>query len=403
MLRHQLAQIANDASLQVPFGIVELSAADVQSRDLALDRLPIVSGVHPDVIIDVNRTISLMKLNEWARLVFFYLSRIPFQLPPELENAADHQAWQEVIAQAQQDYPQHKIASTVLFDGLPDPAIARPRLLSQAAQRAIQSVMAEDIRPRRTLPTFVYERLNQSPNPPSPATAIESSEDENTVKIFVAISPQPVETWNAVQRLRNQLSFVPEFFNDLRPVDHEMVSGVTYLQVDQAGSKSACYARCVTDDQGRVMGNDVLHIKTSIAWQSLIYGDNLGRAILQSYDLSATLPPPGPKRRWPGPPPVHPVNWLTRPIDSEMPLFPGEPSSTQPYGHSVDKLVLDRWLFWTWQCGRWTWLEICTHANNIGPIARWKRDAGIRPDQSKTAKKRAGEYGTWVGIALRPG
>ncbi|HBJ35361.1 MAG TPA: hypothetical protein DDZ51_11545, partial [Planctomycetaceae bacterium] len=166
---------------------------------------------------------------------------------------------------------------------------------------------------------------------------------------------------------------------------------------------SACYARYVTDDQDRVMGDDVPHIKTSIAWQSLVYGDNLGKAILRSYDINATLPPPGPKRRWPAPLPVHPVNWLTRSIDSEMPDFPGEPSNTQPYGHSIDRLMLDRWLFWSWQCGRWTWPEICAHGSEIGPLARWKEDAGKNPDQSKTAKKRAKEYGDWIGVTLRRG
>ena len=404
MSRQQLELLVSDDSMQVPFGIVELQAAEGQLANLNLDQLPTLAGLHPEIVQDVEQTVKLMKLNEWGRLAFFYLSFIPHELPNDKDAIPDREAWLQVLSQAQKEVEPRWIADVMFFDGLPDPTDWRPRIISLAASHSIHDVMASDIRPRQTLPIFPYERLN-GPQPPVSRQPAANPQPEKR-KILIVISPDPERVWDQIQKIKTQLSFVPEFFDELRPTNQEMVAGVSYLQVDNSSGKPICRTRSLSPDRTEVIYQEIAHIKTSMPWDAMAYGDNLANSFLKAYDLQAVLPPPGDGRKWPADCPEHPCNWLLRSLDDPMPPYPGEPDlKLAPYPKGKEKLELDRWLFWTWKSGRVTWPEICKKSIKFGRLARPKKDPetplkkapGKADSQARTAKRRALAYAEWIG------
>jgi len=399
MSRHQLEQLVSDASLQVPFGIVELQPVPGQIAELNLSR----KSISPDLPIEirdlVDRSVCTMLPNEWAGLVFFYVSLIPYQLPENKDLFSTPESWQETLEHARAASPTRPIANVMFFDGLPATPDCYPRIISLAAFNAIQRVMAINDLELRVWP---YERFNGHQSPTTQQTA--ATQEPEKVKLLVVISPYPEQAWDQIQKIKTQLSVVPEFFEQFRPSNQEMVPGITYLQVDNTGGDPVCQARSLSPDQGQIISETIAHIQTSKPWSAMVYGDNLASAILDAYDLSVSLPPPGNGRKWPADCPEHPCNWLTRRLDEPMPPYPGEPdSSIATYPKAVDKLELDRWLFWSWQCGRWSWPKIYEASSAFGQLARPKDRISEEPDKSRTARTRAANYAEWMGYKLRPG
>ena len=398
--RQQLEAIVSDPSLQVPFGVVELSLANGQIEDLRLEQIPGTEQVHVGIRDEVRRTLAAMKLNEWGRLVFFYLSHVPVECPA---NMPDHAAWEVFLADVNRQLHPRAIANVMFFDGLPDPNDHRPRLISLAAHDAIHEVMTTDGRETRPLPAFSIKLPNVKQESNSSRSA--SIDSGRTIKLLFVIHPRPDEAWGIMTRIAAELHFVPEFLHELQPAAQEMVPGLTYLQVDQNDGRASCSSRAIAPDRNDIINGSVVHIETSPPWVAMVYGDNLGAAILEAHQLSESLPPPGPERKWPvasGLAQSHPFNWLTRDLQDEIPRFSEEPDGAS-YPPGEGKLHLDRWLFWNWQCGRWTWTEICKQSGAIGQLARAKRNTAQSPDQTKTAKARAQQYGKWLRIALRTG
>ncbi|HBJ36373.1 MAG TPA: hypothetical protein DDZ51_16815 [Planctomycetaceae bacterium] len=392
MSRQQLELLVNDDSLRVPFGIVELQAAEGQLANLNVQRQPSVPAVPEDIRKLSENAWQIILPNEWFRLVFYYVSLIAYEPIANVNAISTPEAWQSTLDAARSASPNRPVANTLVFDGLPAAENCFPRIVSQAAFHAIHRIMTWTEFQWTVQP---YNRLKpaQTPTP--------DAQESTRTKILVVFSSDPTRSREQIENIKTQLSFVPEFFDELRPINQEMVPDVSYLQVDNSSGKPICRTRSLLPDQSQVLSEALVHVDTSIPWDAMVYGDSLADSILHAYDLHNALPA---KRIWPANCPEFPHNWARRELSDDIPRYPGEPDvNIAVYPKGPERLLLDRWLFWSWQSGRWTWAEIYEDERRKASLARDKRDASGNPDRARTARKRASDYAEWIKCSLRSG
>lgn len=339
----------------VPFGMVQVKLPDDGIDGLRLNELPVAVEGSPSERAEINYTLSLMKLSEWGRLTFYYLSWIPNP------QTGDHG----------------------ISDGLLGP---QPRPISRPAAATMHALL--------TSPP------NIGPVIPSRPTICGLTGNINILSVF---TPRPRDAFALLDNLPS--GFAPEFLEfcpaaNWASIEPSMVEGITYSIVDRTVEPPICRSKRI-DNSNRIVVNQDRYIDASLPWYGMVWGDNFAQALLNAYQLQCLLPPHD-QRAWRAPGSCYPRDWLVRDIDDPIPPHPAEQEAAErkPY-QSPGTLDRDRGIFWNWQSACWTWREIIDAAERHGPLAGPKADADKTPDRTKTAKRHAAAYGEWIGVKLR--
>lgn len=367
--------------LNVPFAVVQ---ADSGTDWTIAQRAPCL-----DQLVDENRREAeyLFRhagFSEVMRVAFFYASRVPFPHPDEA------QPLREIRLPAEADTG-CRVWPEPIYDGLPDPSDARPRLMTFATGVALHDMFAHSVGidhpsgEHQPLPTFMTSPL-QNGLPPSG--------NECRLVIF---SIDPARVWRQLREMLDETGFFPSFLSRCNPSLCETVAGMSYVTRPEG---SGCRETKIDDGGVSYKVLPCVLIETpELEWLAIAHGPHLGQAIVNAFDLEQRLPP-AEDRVWPAPGPEHPRIWLTRELESEIPPYHEEASE---YPKGSDRLNQDRWLYWTWQSGRWTWPEISNAADGKGVHFRPKAGSSPSPDRTRSLKLRATTYAKWIGQELRKG
>jgi len=373
--REDLERVAS--KLDVPFAVVQAGSDanwDAARQEPNLDQLA------DDIRREVEPFLAAAGFTELVRLAFYYASRVPFTVPNEVPS------WTDVLAGAA-NAAGGPVWRIPIIDGLPDPANATDRLLTARTGAALHDIRALWRRhePTGRLPTFRTANLRTCPPRNGGASRL------------VIFHHRPETIWNWLSDLLNETGFCPDFLVRSDPPLGETVAGMSYVQ---RGDDSRCIETRVHDDGVGYTQRECELVETpGFEWTAVAHGPSLGRAIINAFDLDRQLPHQD-TRMWPAESPEHPKDWLVREMSDDMPRYPNEPIE---YRHGAERLAQDRWLFWTWQCGRWRWLEIDPVAKEGRVLIRRKVDSGPSSDRESAYRGRAKAYAAWVGLNLRPG
>lgn len=366
--------------LDVPFAVVQAGSDanwEAAGQKPNLDLLPEESRS------EVGRLLAAAGFTELVRLAFYYVSRVPFPVPDEATTASMlRERFSEVEREAGV-----QVHSVCINDGLPDPVNARSRLVTARTGCALHDIMA--LRPTFerdwSLPTFRTATL--------PGV---SPRDGSTCRLVI-FHHRPETIRDALRGLLDETGFVPDFLGRCDPPLGETVARMSYVQ---RGDDSSCIETKVHDDGvGYTRRTCELVVTPGFTWTAIAHGPSLGGAIMNAFELDRQLPSPD-ARRWPAPGPEFPKNWLVRALSDDMPRYPKEPIE---YPRGAESLEHDRWLCWTWQCGRWSWPEIDEAAKKRRVPIRSKKGSRPESDRTRTYRERAEAYATWIGQALRSG
>lgn len=235
------------------------------------------------------------------------------------------------------------------------------------------------------------------------------------LKVLQLIVRRPGASFAALRNFCSKHRIRLSFLHDLDPPDDEILVGLTYLRRESLDNGGTCTQRQRHMITREVSTHAAPYIKKPSHWNAMVYGENLGLAIIAEIERQVRaennkkLRPAGggdteedagkqgkmvaDAEQCP-----HESARKIERLNSSMPPYQREPdAATYPERAAkldkVDKekaLEMGRWIFWNWQSGKWTWQDIVTAFDRkFGKIGR-------EHTTRETLGRRADLYVKWV-------
>jgi len=356
-LKSNLEALMSGLVMSKPFGIVFLRHESDQPEVPGLDSVCVEP--YSDDDLESIKDVWEIKLNPWARAVYYYLSTSDDPAVPE-------HIW-------------------CINDGMPQRGNKDGRPVAPGTEGVLFEIIQYDLG-KEAISAFEYNQFKLSDSGASrPPTKYR--------KVFTCIAPAPADAWNVLAGIRSRSDVPAQFFDDVSPPDGELIAGLKYYQADHTTSPATCTVRFVSDDWGRVIKKEVPYAETPAPWDFMIVGHSLKDAVINDCVLQYKI-------GWPRSPDIkpkenmHPVNWRVRELTDDMPAYPLEDSLEEETRKIIDKnrsqFLENRWLYWTFESERWDWPEIIdAFIVKFGPLARPKKSKqSEQPTEDMTSKRR---------------